>query len=65
MEVENFKRYKFYRDGRVYCKSHGDFLKGSIDKNKDRYFNLQNDFSKKTLLIKKSAIIKMCNYYTK
>ena len=64
MEFENFSRYRFYSDGKVWAKSFGDFLTGSkMANNQETIYHLRNDISNKPKRIRKSEIVNLYNYY--
>ena len=65
MEFENFSRYRFYSDGRVWAKSFGDFLTGSkMANNGETFYYLRNDLTNKSVKMRKSDIENLYNYYS-
>ena len=61
MIIDNFSKYEFYHDGRVYAKNRGLFLKGSYKiRSGIHYYNITND-QNQLVLIPSINIKKLCN----
>jgi len=61
MIIDNFSKYEFYHDGKVFAKNRGLFLKGSYKPRSGiHYYNISNDQNEKVLLTSDSIKI-ICN----
>ena len=61
MIIDNFSKYEFYHDGKVYAKNRGMFLKGSYKPRSGiHYYNITND-ENELVLIRSEVIKTMCN----
>ena len=61
MIIDNFSKYEFYNDGKVYAKNRGMFLKGSYKPRSGiHYYNITND-ENELVLIRSEVIKTMCN----